>query len=75
MKALDFVVSDKNIFLCFPCISQCKTCDPRAGPNLVDVHQMMLEHQNIQSLCLVVLNKMIYISQCKIRYPQVQFLL
>ena len=31
IKTLGFVVSDKNIFSCFPYISLCKTCDPWAG--------------------------------------------
>ena len=42
------VVSDKNIFSCFPYISLCKICDPRGvaifgprsiiGKNLAEVH-------------------------------------
>ena len=32
--ALGLVVSDKKFFSCFPYISLCKTCDPRAGPFL-----------------------------------------
>ena len=32
IKALSPVVSDENIFSCFPYISQYKTCDPQGGP-------------------------------------------
>ena len=33
-KHLGLVVSDKNIFSCFPYISICITCDPGGGPIL-----------------------------------------
>ena len=51
------MVSDKNIFSCFPYISICTTCDPGGGPifgprgiirtNLVKVFWLML-HTNYQ---------------------------
>ena len=35
IEALGLVVSDDKMFLCFPCISLCKTCD----------HQRMIENK------------------------------
>ena len=72
------MVSDKQIFSCFPCISLCKTCDPWGGTifgprgiistELVEVYLIML-HTKYPGcrLCGFIREDFFMFSLCKVR--------
>ena len=78
LKYQGLVVSEKKIFSCFPCISQCKTCDTQGGPIFGNGHNLNKLGRgpqddatyHISRLYLVVSDKILScfscnISQCK----------